>query len=242
MNRLLKIAGPALSGEEPNLEDYSSLGSIGTELHQMRRNRNGFYAFESALHVFSSDNRTQRGQSIAPWNAAKGWLDSYGLLQPRLAFFAEDVFGGQFGTDGTGIYSLNPETAALSHVGTTLREWAERVLDDYAYMTGYPVAHEWQSRHGEIPAGHRLIPRIPFVFGGAYSADNMILGESVAAMRYWGKIANSIAGVSDGAQLTFDPSVVLSIRCAADGSDGSGICRCFAPDGGTGVSETDSRG
>ncbi|MEV6736403.1 hypothetical protein AB0N14_05400 [Streptomyces sp. NPDC051104] len=235
MDRLLDIASPALSGDEPRAEDMSGLGPIGSDLLQMLSERNGFYAFESALHVFASAERMRSGYSIGSWNDRNRWLDAYGALQPNLVFFAEDVFGGQFGTDGTRIYSFNPETAKLTELASSLPDWTERVLDDYAYLTGYPVAHEWQSRHGAIPVGHRLTPRIPFVFGGNYDADNMVLTESAAAMRYWGGIANAIARVSDGTQLRFDPSVVEHIRCAAAGPDGPRVCRCYPsagePDG-----------
>ncbi|MFF4788221.1 hypothetical protein ACFY2M_00225 [Streptomyces sp. NPDC001276] len=227
---MLDIAGPALSGDEPRAEEFSGLGSIGSELRRMLSERNGFYAFESALHVFASAGCMQSEYSIGSWNERKCWLEAYGALQPGLFFFAEDVFGGQFGTDGASIYSFNPETAAVTELGSSLSSWAERVLDDYAYLTGYPVAHEWQSRQGAILVRHRLIPRIPFVFGGTYSADNMILGESSVAMRYWGRSANSIVGVSDGSQLRFDPSIVERIRCAADVLDGPRVCRCFTSD------------
>ncbi|MEU9589575.1 SMI1/KNR4 family protein [Streptomyces sp. NPDC048219] len=236
MDRLLKLSGPALSDEQPAPEDWSSLGSVGAELHQLLTRRNGFYAFESALHVFPSAVEVRGTRSFGDWNEGRRWLDCYGALRPELSFFAEDVFGGQFGTDGKGVYAFNPETAALTPVGDSLADWAHRVLDDYAYLTGYPVAHEWQSLHGALPAGHRLIPRIPFVFGGTYSAENMVLVESTAAMRYSGGIALSISKMSDGVQLKFDPSVVGRLRCAADRPEGLGMCRCFEQCGTDGVS------
>ncbi|MFI7348026.1 hypothetical protein ACIBSR_17385 [Streptomyces sp. NPDC049936] len=232
MDRLLQISGPALRDEQPVPEDHASLGAVGAELHQLLTQRNGFYAFESALHVFPSAAGVQGAQSFGNWNEGRCWLESYGTLRPDLSFFAEDVFGGQFGTGGKGVYAFNPETAALTKVGDTLVDWVHRVLDDYSYLTGYPVAHAWQLRHGALPAGHKLIPRIPFVFGGEYSSENMVLVESAAAMRYLGGVARSVSKISDGVQLKFDPSVVGRLRCAADRPGSPGACRCFAQDGG----------
>jgi len=55
----------------------------------------GFYAFESALHFYSSkqgDNEI----NIVKWNSPDLWIDAYGELIQDLFFFAEDIFGDQF--------------------------------------------------------------------------------------------------------------------------------------------------
>jgi hypothetical protein len=43
---------------------------------------------------------------------------------------------------------------------------ASSLLNDYAFLTGHPLIHQWQVKNGALPAGSRLILKIPFVLGG----------------------------------------------------------------------------
>ena len=48
------------------------------------------------------------------------------------------------------IYRFDPESAAVKEFGSTLDDWAERILLDYAFETGYQQIHEWQQRNGKL--------------------------------------------------------------------------------------------
>src|SRR6185312_2296640 len=91
LDRLLEIAGPPLSAEPPDTVGWP--GSLGAELAGLLARVNGFYAFESALHVLPSGGG---GQDLAGWNDGALWRDAYRGLADGLLCFAEDVFGGQF--------------------------------------------------------------------------------------------------------------------------------------------------
>ncbi|MFE5088094.1 hypothetical protein [Streptomyces mirabilis] len=227
MTNLISVASDSLSVIPPGGECFSVPGRVGRDLLSLLSERNGFYAFESALHVFPTDDRDSQLQSLESWNSAVGWRRAYGELDPGLFFFAEDLFGLQFGTDGEVVFSFNPETANVVRLSEGLAEWEKLVLSDYSHMTGHSLAHEWQVRNGEIPVGHRLIPRIPFVVGGSFSVENMVLVESWGAMKYWGDFARSVAEVPDGEQFRFDVSKVERIRCARDRSADAAQCLCF---------------
>jgi hypothetical protein len=96
---------------------------------------------------------------------------------------------------------FNPETGNIEVVATSLEGWAERILADYTVETGWPLAHEWQRRYGPLPVQERLIPKIPFVLGGAYDTDNLYAIDAVKGMRFRADIARQIRDLPDGTQV-----------------------------------------
>lgn len=175
-------------------------GRLGDELEQLLQKRNGFYAFESALHVLSANEASETGE-LNHWNSAELWRFKYGDLAEGCLFFAEDAFGGQFCIYDEGVYSFDPETAKKKWLAPSLEIWADLVLGDYDYLTGYPLAHEWQELNGPLPRGHRLVPIRPFVAGGDFEVSNLSLRNSVKAMKMRGDIASQILQLPDGAEI-----------------------------------------
>ena len=162
----------------------------------------GFYAFESALHVFPSTT-TASELGVAEWNAPQCWRETFDALTGDLCCFAEDVFGVQFtiGLDGV-VGALDPEIGVVKHVADDIEAWAQRVLDDYSVLTGWPLAHEWQIANGPLRAGRRLIPKVPFVLGGDFSIENLYDADAVSAMRYRGELAAQMRDLPDGSSVT----------------------------------------
>jgi len=168
----------------------------GRELYRMLAERNGFLAFESALHVFPLGSG--EGLDLETWNSAALWRSGYQEMAENLLFFAEDAFGCQFAIGSETIVSFDPETGETSDLAYTLEEWAGRILEDYEFLTGYPLLREWQQKHGPIPADHRLAPRIPFVVGGEYSLANLYLAESIDVMRFRASLALQVRDLPEG--------------------------------------------
>ena len=178
-------------------------GSKSNEIQEILGRNNGFYAFESALHFFPASALTPE-ISIDEWNFAELWIDAYeGLADDRL-FFAEDIFGGQFCISDGSIHSFDPETGEMNHLADSMDEWAGLILSDHEFLTGYPLGHAWQVTNGPIPAGKRLLPKVPFVAGGSYSVDNLHAVDAVAGMRFRGEIACRIKDLPDGEGIGFD--------------------------------------
>jgi hypothetical protein len=171
-----------------------------SELGAMLTGRNGFYAFESALHVSPSTTAGAEHGGDA-WNAPGLWRDAYGTISEQQWFFAEDVFGGQFAVGPAGVSVFDPETGSSKPMASSLEAWARAILDDYAMLTGFPLAHEWQATNGPLRAGRRLLPTIPFVMGGGYTVDNLRDVESVEAMRHRAAIAVQIRDLPDGSKV-----------------------------------------
>lgn len=203
LDRLVALGSTAISRAEPQLTWASELGvanSLVTELDELLRKRNGFFAFESALLVLPS---TSDGGVVGldEWNH-EGWIRGFDRLPNPTLFFAQDVFAGQYGLTTSGVIGSEPETGEVTLYGPSLEEWAETVLRDYDVETGWSVAHEWQLKHGPLRAGDRLLPKKPFVLGGEYTADNLVAVEASQAMHKLATLYRQIRDVPDGTTLT----------------------------------------
>ncbi|MEW5757137.1 MAG: SMI1/KNR4 family protein [Pseudomonadota bacterium] len=205
LEKLLKSAGPSLSDREPTLTDQlcSLAGSLANELLSMLRKRNGFYALESALHVFPSHSSKQEF-GLDQWNENSLWRAHYKGMADGCLFFAEDVFGGQFCVKDSKVYTFDPETGALDYLADDIEGWARAIVSDYEVLTGYPLAHQWQERNGQVPAKKRLLPKIPFLVGGEFVLENLYLADAVEGMKFRADIANQIKDLPDGAKIKFD--------------------------------------
>jgi hypothetical protein len=225
VGKLLSIGGEALSVAEP--VPYLMNGAMKS-LGDLLRRVNGFYAFESALHVFASGDVTAPGRSLEEWNDHALWKYAYGDLMSDGLFFAEDVFGIQFVLVDGAVCIFEPDTAKLAPFADDVVGWAGEVLNQYDYVTGHSVAHAWQVENGALLAGHRLIPRVPFALGGKFEAANMVPVEAGRAMRYWGRFARETADLPDGSRFKFSPKLVDSLACLRWNSDEVPECACFS--------------
>jgi hypothetical protein len=201
LEKLGSLGSSALADTAPAPALLAPLGPLGLELLGLLRLRNGFYAFESALHVFPADGGSEIG--LSEWNSEQLWRHAYGPLAESCFFFAEDVFGGQFAIRGEAVVQFDPETGNATEMAATLEEWAQAILDDYEVLTGYPLAHEWQVANGPIPPGSRLVPAISFILGGAFEIENLVLLDAAQGMRLRGEVAQQLHDVPDGAQVSF---------------------------------------
>ena len=202
--KLLEIASAPLNLRVPELSNDSRLlaGGLVDELMSILREKNGFNALESALHFFPAQS-SLLSVGINEWNDYSGWRGEYEDLAKGCLFFCEDVFGGQFCIESDRVWSFDPETGDRKLLGSTLNEWADVVLKDYEVLTGQPLAHVWQRKNGPLPEGGRLVPRIPFVLGGEFAVDNLVLMDAEKAMRMRGNLARQIHNLPDGAQIHF---------------------------------------
>ena len=175
-------------------------GRIGEELAEILAERNGFYGFESALFLRGTGDAESQ---LAGWNREGLWRDHYGPLAQGLFFFGEDLFGTQFAVEGDAVVSFEPETGERTVIASSLEDWADQLFDDWNQMTGYSIAHAWQTLHGRLPSGKRLVPRVPFVMNGSYDLGNLALVDDAVAMRARGDLALQIHDLPDGTPAQF---------------------------------------
>jgi hypothetical protein len=191
------LAGPASPPAAGFLKPW---GRTGTELLDLLRKRNGFYAFLSALHVFPLGNITGT-MDLESWNAPSLWRQEYGDLAEGYLFFAEDVFGGQFCIKDGCVWAFDPETGQVESLGGSVEEWAQHVLVEHDVLCGTQLARHWQKQHGGLFSGKKLVPKTPFVMGGAFDLGNLYLGDAVEAMRFRGGLATQIRDLPDGTKV-----------------------------------------
>jgi hypothetical protein len=203
--KLAAIGGPPLSSAPATLPPaFTGLPLPARRaLETLLKEKNGFFAFESALRVFPAGT-SELSYGLDEWNAPALWKTTYGSLAEGLCCFAEDVFGYQFVLGGDGVTLFDPETGDVRSVAASLEAWADEVLGDYAMLTGQPLAHEWQVAHGPLAPRDRLVARTPFVGGGAYEIENLVAVDAARGMRIRGPLAQQIHDLPDGASITFN--------------------------------------
>lgn len=195
IEKLIELAGVALCGIPSGYEGLK--GDRVAELLHLCTRRNGFFAFESALHIFPVASFCS-DMTFQSWNTLDTWKNAYGGLVDDIMFFAEDIFGDQFGIFNDAIVLFRSETGEIESVAASLDEWASRVLVDFENLTGYLVAHEWQLAHGPIARRMRLTGKRPFVLGGGYDLANLYAADRVTLMRLRGDIYRQIRDLPDG--------------------------------------------
>jgi len=203
IKKLLSIASAplAFSHDAEGLLPKSLDCELLNELYWMLDVKNGFFAFESALHVFPRVE-CDGILTLKRWNENGAWKNEYDSLIPNgMVFFAQDAFGNQFGIDPTGVSIFYSEFAEIEPIAKNLNEWAELILNDWQGLTGYDLCHEWQVRNRSLREGERLIPKIPFVLGGKYTLDNLYVGDILKAQRFRGSLSRQIVDAPDGTKI-----------------------------------------
>lgn len=163
----------------------------------------GFFAFDSSLHVFPS-GRTKTGFMLGDWNDANGWRAEFRPDMPDdVVFFAEDIFGCQFGIDSLGkITTFDPETCSFEACADSLEDWAIRVLESHDVMVGSGLGRAWQSANGPLAPGFRLIPVTPFFLGGDFEIGNLYALEAAKGMSLRADIWRQTKDLPPGAKVS----------------------------------------
>jgi hypothetical protein len=202
--KLLSVSGEPLSNRAValNIPDLDEQGSLVRELLALLGRKNGFYGFESALHVFPAAVFEQE-MTLGRWNSFGLWRHEYSSIADNKLFFAENAFGDQFCLFKGEVCSFDAETGETTKIGNTIEEWAQRMIEDYELLTGYPLLHEWQLVHGPVPIGMRLMPKTPFVLGGQFALGNVYAISAISGMKTRGNLARQIKELPDGTQITF---------------------------------------
>jgi hypothetical protein len=105
------------------------------------------------------------------------------------------------------VCSFDPETGERKTLANDLSGWAAAVLQDYETLTAHPLAHTWQKANGPLPAGKRLLPKIPFVIGGAFALENLYAADVVKGMQFRGEVAVQLRDLPDGTEVEFTPLI-----------------------------------
>lgn len=201
IEKLLSISSEPLCGKPQVIPDLLTKYPLGTELFHMLELKNGFYAFESALHVFPASCELASGFDLETWNSDSLWRNQYQDFGKGLLFFAEDILQDQFCLSSAGVVRFAAETGAAHLLADSVEDWCCLILSAYRYETGWPLASQWQGEYGPLPRGKRLMPKIPFFLGGSYELENLWAGDAVRGMRFKADLAIQTRNVPDGTKV-----------------------------------------
>lgn len=203
LEKLVRIGSAPLAPRPPDVQRIREAFGEEAERHlgRMLNLKNGFYAFEGALHVLP-DVGAPPERGLHDWNARTSWRQDYSGLADDAVFFAEDVFGMQFCLREGAVATFDPETGGFERTAAGLEEWAEQILSSPGILTGHPVARAWQMQHRPLPPGMRLFPIKPFVTGGEFTAENVHALDALKGMRYSASIAKQLRDLPDGTRIT----------------------------------------
>lgn len=130
--KLLSISSEAL-GETPSACPEIFRGyELGPELLGMLEQKNGFYAFEYALHVFPLTSDPESG--LEGRNADSLWRKGYEDFAEGLLFFAEDILQDQFclSRKQGGVYRFHAETAQTTFMAASVEEFPTMAICHFA--------------------------------------------------------------------------------------------------------------
>jgi hypothetical protein len=176
----LSVSSESLAPKPTDLQEFLQEYPLGSELFQMLGQKNGFYTFEFALHVFPLT--ADSGTGLEGWNAASLWRNEFEDLAEGLLFFAEDILQDQFclSKKQSGVLRFRAETGQTVLIAESVENWASVILSNYESETGWPFLHEWQSKNGPLPLGKRLLPKTPFFW--AANTKSKIFGQAILWM------------------------------------------------------------
>ena len=200
--KLLSISSPALCTSQPDVPKslMDVVGEVGATLADLLALKNGFYAFEGALHILPA-HCDKAAMDFERWNSESLWRCDYGEITNGYIFFAEDIFGEQFAMSHDGIFRFSPETAEYELLAESLEGWAGIILNDYEVETGYELASQWQKQNRPLDLGQRLLPKTPFILGGEYEVSNLYALDAVLGMKLRADIWNQVKNLPDGAKV-----------------------------------------
>jgi hypothetical protein len=201
IEKLLSISSEALGSKPSAFPEVFREYDLGEELFHMLEQKNGFYAFEYALHMFPLTADPETG--LEGWNAESLWRSGYEDLAEGLFFFAEDILQDQFclSKKQGGVHRFDAETGQTTFLAESVEGWAGVILSNYRRETGWPLVHEWQEKNGRLPLGKRLMPKTPFFLGGEYKIENLWAGNPLEGMRFKADLAMQTRNLPEGAQV-----------------------------------------
>ena len=152
------------------------------------------HCFGNALHFFDKSELDKVNKLVNDLN----------VYPQGCLFFAEDVFGNLFCEKEGKYYLLDLETGDLEFMGNSLDEWADSVLNDYEYYTGYSILKEWEKTNIPLNRNERLVPKRFFVLGGEYDIKNLYSLDRLKALKLRADLYKQIKDIDDGEQVIIE--------------------------------------
>jgi hypothetical protein len=171
-------------------------GILDENLRYFLENYNGGYTKDCYVHFFG--RLGPPGHNIFEWNSSEWWKQYFGLGN-NWFFFAEDVFGNQFGVNLTqpelGFFMLWVDDGRLEPFAPDFENFVEFTIFDYAIFGRMRGLSEnfYQVMGGRVPRFHHIAYKKPILLGGdASDVDNLETAEALGHIRLLGQIVHQV--------------------------------------------------
>src|SRR5260370_13671881 len=129
LQELISISSEPLAPKPEKMPRFLEGWALGAELFAMLAQKNGFYALESALHIFPVTSDPASG--LEGWNSDSLWRGGGKNLAPRRLFFPPGGFFGPFCLFFPGRHRLFAPTQATELMFLALLKLVERTLSHF---------------------------------------------------------------------------------------------------------------
>jgi hypothetical protein len=116
-------------------------------------------------------------------------------------FFAQEIFGNQFGFSSNGIVFFNIETGEKQIIAKGFDDWCKVIEADLEYFSGKAFLTSWNNVNKKLKYNERLCAKIPFVIGGEYNVKNLYTQVFPEFIKSNANIAKQIYSLPDGAPI-----------------------------------------
>lgn len=147
-------------------------------LEQFLRRCNGGYFGGGLVHVMGAC-RPLRHEDLVTWNQPYDWKSAYiDCDLGRYIFFADDVFGNQFGyvpgEANPAVWRFDIQVGELMEIAPTVTAFFDQVLvDDGEWMLGGDYLQAYKATGAALQAGDQLSLIIPSLLGGTMEPTNL---------------------------------------------------------------------
>lgn len=163
---------------------------------------NGGFFFRNSLQVYSLDDVNDYNNIMI---INKYMETNYSNMLEGEFFFAQDIFGNQFGFSTKGIVFFNIETGEKEYVAERFNDWIDLIFNDLECYSGVVILELWDSKKTHIKYNERLCPIIPFVVGGEYEIENLYAGSFPNYILANVNIANQVYNLPEGTDIQLKP-------------------------------------
>lgn len=176
--------------------DFFDIGYIDFLQHN-----NGGYFFNGALHLFGTAPQLDYCD-ISRVN--KAFLEEYkGILdEKQFVAFGADIFGNLFVFTDNGIKLFFIESGETEYISHNFVSAMEKICSEAAYYTGFELIQN-ETLKQCLCSGYRLGPKFPFVLGGHYTPENLVMKPFWENIRFSAGIARQIKEVPGGTKIKF---------------------------------------
>ncbi|PWJ51225.1 hypothetical protein CLV98_1382 [Dyadobacter jejuensis] len=161
---------------------------------------NGGFFYSKSLHMYSYGAYNLEHDIV---NLNRTIKNEFGELAKDSFFFGQDLFGNQFGFQGSRVVLFNIETGDFEDNSNSFSDWLGLLHEDGDFLTGESLLADWENSNALLGLGNRLCPKKPFVVGGEYQIENLSELGIVDNLSYNSELAKQIHNLPDGTPIRF---------------------------------------